>query len=282
VLVTVPAVSRLAEDVRMKLHLLDLGTLDYDEGWPLAAAGVSTASEPAPASPRRRVAIIGALVDHPKIGPVLFDTGAAANFNELWPPVVQELFAITRYDDGHHLDNAIQAAGYGLEDIKAIVLSHLHLDHAGGLEFFRGRDVPVYVHGDELKNAFYAVATGEDLGAYLPHYLDHSFNWQPLHGDQIELFDDFTLHRLPGHTPALLGLRLDLANAGTFILTSDQFHLRDNYEGPQPLGWLLRDHAAWWRSYRLVKTMADRTAAKLLFGHDADVLADLKQERFYD
>jgi hypothetical protein len=82
----------------MKLHLLDLGRLDYDEGFPLAGGGVSTASEPNPHSPRRRVAIIGALVEHPKIGPVLFDTGAPPNFKELWPPVVQELFAITRYE----------------------------------------------------------------------------------------------------------------------------------------------------------------------------------------
>ena len=79
-----------------------------------------------------------------------------------------------------------------------------------------------------------------------------------------------------------MGLRLDLANAGTFILTSDQFHLRDNFEGPNPLGWLLRDHAAWWRSYRWVKTAAERTGATLVFGHDADVLAELRQEQFYD
>ena len=266
----------------MKLHLLDLGNIEYDEGWPLAAAGTSTASEPAPASPRRRVAIIGALVEHPKIGPVLFDTGAAANYDELWPPMVQELFAISRDGDEQRLDVALQAVGFGLEDIKAIVLSHLHLDHAGGLEFFRGSDVPIYVHGDELRNAFYAIATGQDLGAYLPHYVDYSFNWQAVHGDEIELFEGFNLHRLPGHTPALLGLRLDLANAGTFILTSDQFHLRDNYEGPQQLGWLLRDQAAWWQSYRFVKTMADRTDARLVFGHDADVLAELKQEGVFD
>ena len=162
------------------------------------------------------------------------------------------------------------------------MLSHLHLDHAGGLEFFRGRDVPIYVHAEELKNAFYVVATGGDLGAYIPHYLDFSFNWHALDGDQIELFEGFNLFRLPGHRLALPGLRLDLANAGTFILTSDQFHLRDNYEGPQPLGRLLRDHAAWWRSYRVVKSMADRTDARLVFGHDADVLTELKQEPFYD
>jgi glyoxylase-like metal-dependent hydrolase (beta-lactamase superfamily II) len=266
----------------MRLHLLDLGGLEYDEGWPLAAAGVSTLSEPSPPAARRRVAMIAAVVEHPKAGPILFDTGAAPAFRELWPPVVQELFAITRYDDEHHLDAALQAAGYGVDDVRAIVLSHLHLDHAGGLELFRGRDVPVYVHADELRNAFYAVATGQDLGAYLPHYLDFSFNWQPFDGEHVELFDGFELHRLPGHTPGLVGLRLDLANAGTFFLTSDQFHLRENYEGPQPLGWLLRDHAAWWRSYRVVRTIADRTGARLVFGHDADVLAELRSESFYD
>ena len=77
-------------------------------------------------------------------------------------------------------------------------------------------------------------------------------------------------------------MRLDLANAGTFFLTSDQFHLSDNYAGSAPLGWLLRDYAAWWRSYRRVKTLADRTGARLVFGHDADVLAELRREEFYD
>jgi glyoxylase-like metal-dependent hydrolase (beta-lactamase superfamily II) len=87
----------------------------------------------------------------------------------------------------------------------------------------------------------------------------------------------------PGRVhPALEGLRLDLANAGKFFLTSDQFHLSDNYAGPQPLGWLLRDHAAWWRSCRKVKMIAERIGARLVFGHDADVLAELKREKYWD
>jgi len=153
----------------MKLYPLDLGNIEYDEGFPLAGAGVSTLSEPSPASPRRKVAIIGALIDHPKVGPVLYDTGAAPNARELWPPVVFELFAITHYGDENRLDALVGAAGYSLSDVKAVVLSHLHLDHGGGLEFFRSRDVPIYLHADELRNAFYAVATGVDVGAYLPH-----------------------------------------------------------------------------------------------------------------
>jgi glyoxylase-like metal-dependent hydrolase (beta-lactamase superfamily II) len=266
----------------MKVHFLDLGAIEYDEGWALLGAGVSTPGNPNPPSPRRTIAIIATLIDHPVAGPILFDTGVAPNFGELWPDPVQQAFAITHFGTENRLDAAIGAAGYSLGDIRGVVLSHLHLDHAGGLELFRGTDVPVYVHGDELRNAFYAVATKEDLGAYLPHYMDPSFNWQALHGDSIELFAGCTLHLLPGHTYALLGLRLDLANSGTFFLTSDQFHLRDNWEGPQPLGWLLRDHAAWWRSYRFTKTLADRTGARLVFGHDAGVLAELRREPFYD
>jgi glyoxylase-like metal-dependent hydrolase (beta-lactamase superfamily II) len=103
-----------------------------------------------------------------------------------------------------------------------------------------------------------------------------------MHGDHVELFDGFHLHQLQGHTPGLMGLSLELANAGPFFLTSDQFHLRDNYEGPAPLGWLLRDHAAWWRSYRFVKTIADRTGARLVFGHDRGVLEELRGEGPFD
>src|SRR3954465_140488 len=80
----------------VKLHLPALGFLEYDEGWPLAGAGVSTRSDPAPASPRREVAMIAALIEHPKAGPILFDTGAATGFRDLCPPIVQELFAILR------------------------------------------------------------------------------------------------------------------------------------------------------------------------------------------
>jgi hypothetical protein len=102
----------------------------------------------------------------------------------------------------------------------------------------------------------------------------------PPHGDDVELVEG--LLRLLGHTPALLGLRIDLAHAGTFVLTSDQFHPRENCEEPCPLGWLMRDHAAWWRRYRAVRTMAERTGATRVFGHDAAVLEELQCEPAYD
>jgi len=50
------------------------------------------------------------------------------------------------------------------------------LDHAGGLEYFRGTDVPVYVHEIELKNAFYSVASKVDIGMYTIEHPSHQTN----------------------------------------------------------------------------------------------------------
>src|SRR3954447_6275719 len=111
----------------MKLHLLDLGRLDYDEGFALAGAGASMASNPSPQSPRRTVAIIGALIDHPKVGPILFDTGAPTNYTQLWPPIIQELFHITGYEPEHRLEAAVPAAGSGPAGSPAIVPAHVPL-----------------------------------------------------------------------------------------------------------------------------------------------------------
>ncbi len=45
--------------------------------------------------------------------------------------------AFEHYDaDEHPLPDALDDAGYALSDIDAVVASHLHLDHAGGLHHF--------------------------------------------------------------------------------------------------------------------------------------------------
>ena len=40
------------------------------------------------------------------------------------------------------LPNAIKATGNNIRDVKAIIMGHLHLDHAGGLEHFLGTNIP--------------------------------------------------------------------------------------------------------------------------------------------
>lgn len=256
-----------------KLWLLDLGELTADQGWFIEGAGTSTNSNPGPDTVRRRLKLIGALIEHPKHGLILYEVGPAPAH---WPEPVADIFYPSKYSDEHHLDTAIARCGHDIADVRAVIIGHLHLDHAGGLEFFRGNDVPIYVHGDELAHAFTVVATGEDLGAYQPHYLDFGFNWQTLSEPVVELFDGITLHHTPGHTPGLMGMQLELANAGPFYFTSDMFFFKENLDG-HALGWLMRDHPAWHRSRRKVQRLIRLHEPNLVFGHDPDVFESYQQ-----
>ena len=236
----------------MKLSLLDFGELTADPGWFFEARGAWTLSSGFPVKEVRHLQMLGAAIEHPKHGLILYEVGPAANWKDLWPAPVQQVFAVTKYGDENHLDAQLKKLGYSFSDVKAIIIGHMHLDHAGGIEHYRGTQMPIYVHEDELKYAFYAIATKEDFGAYLPHYIDWSFNWKAIAATNFELFEGITVHRTPGHTPGLMAMQVDLKDAGTFIFTSDTFFFEENYAGPAP-GWLIRDMDGWRYSLQLVQ-----------------------------
>lgn len=77
------------------------------------------------------------------------------------------MFPRTNYDNHNKLPEAIKATGNDIADVRAVILGHLHMDHAGGLEHFVGTNVPIYVHEEEFKHACWAAATGSEGGLYL-------------------------------------------------------------------------------------------------------------------
>ncbi|KAL5621052.1 hypothetical protein FOBRF1_004298 [Fusarium oxysporum] len=171
------------------MWLLHIGNLVADEGVFLPFVSllfsrsqtITTASHPISENKRRHLVMISVLIEHPEDGLFLYETGA-------------------EHSEDLELDVAIKKTGYDIKDVKGVIIGHLHLDHAGGLEYFRGTGVPIYVHEMGLKNAFYSVATRVEIGVYLPTYLQFDLNWTPLYGDSI-LIAGVTVHLCPGHTP---------------------------------------------------------------------------------
>ncbi|KAE8352254.1 beta-lactamase-like protein [Aspergillus coremiiformis] len=266
-----------------KMHLLDLGTIQCDEGWLLMAGNAGTQTNPQPTRKWRDLMLLSGLIHHPEMGLILFETGCAEDVDIKWSPAAADVFPRTRYEPQHRLPAAIKAAGYDIKDVKAVVMGHLHLDHAGGLEHFFNTGVPIYVHEEEFKHACWGAGTKADA-VYLPDYLplDGSLNWQTFNDSQLDLCTGITLHLCPGHTPGLCIMQVNLPQDGTFIWTTDQFHLRENYENNHPQGWVLRDYKSWMDSTHFIRRLHRLYSATLIFGHDIEVGTALTQQKpFY-
>lgn len=186
-----------------KMYLLEVGWLEADEGFVIRGGNTSLMStkDESFVNKRRQMPMYCVLIDHPHEGLILWETGCGVDYPTVWGPALADIFSRVRYEPKHELKNAVEATGHKLEDIKKIIIGHLHLDHAGGLDqFLHRKDVEIWVHDKELRSAFWSVATGADVGVYLQHYLKLDLNWKTFDERTMDFCQGITLHHLPGHT----------------------------------------------------------------------------------
>lgn len=195
---------------------------------------------------------------------------------EIWGAPINDIFARHNHSPEQELDAALAALGHKITDISAVIIGHLHLDHAGGLPPFFDTNIPIWVHERELKSAFFSCATGADRGVYLPHYLSvDRLNWKTFDDRTTDFAQGITLHHLPGHTDGLVGLQLNLENEGTFLFVSDHAHVIENYKPGVPQGWLARDHQAWFSSNQRLQRLEKSTGGLVVPGHDLETVKPL-------
>lgn len=235
-----------------RMHLLELGWLDCDEGFVTRGGnGCLKSKEGLPfVNARRRIPMYGILIEHPHEGLILWETGSGDDYPTIMGPVAHDIFPRVIYEPENRLEAAITATGNRIEDVKKVIIGHLHADHAGGLDLFFDRpDVEIWVHDRELRSAFWSVATGADSAVYRPNYLQFCLNWKTFDERTIDFCQGITLHHLPGHTEGkasfffffhflslaatewikgLIGMQVNLRDKGTFVFISDHCHVIEN------------------------------------------------------
>ena len=198
----------------LRCHTLEGGLQRLDGGAMFGVVPYPLWSRRAPPDDRRRIplAMRCLLVEHPD-GLVLVDTALGnkedAKFHEIYGIENPGLEGATQLED------ALATAGFVPGDVRWVINTHLHFDHAGGnttmdpeLEHDPRRHVrPAF------PNATYVVQRGElefarhtnerTRASYMPHNFEPiaaAGRWQLLEGD-AEVLPGISVRLTPGHVP---------------------------------------------------------------------------------
>ncbi len=228
-----------------------------------------------------RFPFLAALIEHPRHGPVLFDTGYARRFFEQtqrFPGRLYRLVTPVRLEGQQALCDQLAAQGVRARDVAHIVVSHFHADHIGGLADFprarihcaaaaweharglrglravRQAVLPGLLPGDiEERLQFFEAAPRRPLPAGLA----------PLcHG--ADLFGDASLLAvpLPGHGVGHHGLSFTGADGRSVLLVGDaawsMTAIRQNRPPPRLTCALMGDGAAYRQTLGHLHTLLGR------------------------
>lgn len=183
-----------------------------------------------------------AIFEHPQHGVILWDTGcndAVADpdrADSYWGRGIKDAFGAHGFTREHAIDRQIDRLGIQPKDVRYVIYSHLHLDHAGGMSYF-----PNALHvmqKDELRYALFPDAWTRPVYCQNDFKDIHKLNVLEIDGDH-DLFGDgtFRLIKAPGHAPGMQVLLVTLAHRGRFMLGGDIAHQRDQFESLIPMPW---------------------------------------------
>ena len=219
-------------------------------------------------------------------GRVLYDTGChpdAMKMHGRWSVYFQRRFPWSAGPDGEacHLPNRLEQLGLGPDDIRYVVLSHMHSDHAGCVEFFRKSQV--IVHRAEFDVALAYHERGDPDSSYAwkdtDQWLRRDMNWRLVeeHEKELSLTETITLLNWgAGHAAGMLGLDVSLDETGRVILASDAIFTMENLGPPaRPAGYPVSAVDAA-RTVEEIRARAERLNARVWCGHDMNQFMSLR------
>jgi glyoxylase-like metal-dependent hydrolase (beta-lactamase superfamily II) len=226
------------------------------------------------------------LVEHPSAGPLLVDTGlhascatsVAGNMGR-----AGALLYVVRMEHDQALRFQLPQRGVEPGDVRVVVMTHLHIDHASAVV-----DFPQATFVVDQREWSSAVHHGARRG-YHHRQFDHAFDWRTLDysADQVESFAGFArsldlfgdgsvrVVSTPGHTPGHQSVVLRTAT-GEVLLTGDATYTRRALD-QSVLPTVIDDEHLYRRSVKELREYVSQTpGAVVITGHDTELWPTVK------
>lgn len=228
------------------------------------------------------------VVEHPE-GLIVIDTGIPANANDAvwfppWMRLVQRAAYFDRMTPEEEVGPQLQKRGLSTNDVRWVVLTHLHQDHDGGLHHFPKAEIIVARSEWEA-----AIGLKGRLGGYLnqrwPKWLsptliefkDDAYG-AFTHSHQLTKRGDVQLVSTPGHSAGHMSVLVEendhvICFAGDASYSQDLL-LADAIDGVGP------DPVAQHRTHKQILQFARQTPMVYLPSHEWDAERRLKTREF--
>jgi N-acyl homoserine lactone hydrolase len=226
------------------------------------------------------------LVEHPHAGAVLIDTGfhpsVAVDPKKNLGRLSLTVFKDVRMEPEQSASAQLRARGIEPAQVKVVIMTHLHMDHASAISEFPGA---TFV----LSKAEWAAATSQSQrDGYVKRQFDHAFDYRLLDfegpeaesfatfGRSFDLFGDGSVHCVytPGHTLGHLSVVLRLRRREALV-AADAVYLRRNLNEMRLNHRAADDHLSE-RSLREIRQYKRETPDALIIpGHDWDAWEQL-------
>lgn len=160
---------------------------------------------------------------------ILFDTGnayeVATDPRKHWGDTVDVYYPVMKKEQ--FVANQLKELGVEPGKIDYVILSHLHLDHAGGVGAFP--NATYVAHKKEIDFAFCADCPQKD--AYIIEDIGKDVKWLALENEFEQAYDllgdgSIKIYPTPGHTPGHISVLVDLKKP--MLLTSDSCYTDEN------------------------------------------------------
>ncbi|WP_437736327.1 N-acyl homoserine lactonase family protein [Sorangium sp. So ce1335] len=169
----------------------------------------------------------------------------------------------------HELAHQLAQIGVRPQDVRHVILTHMHLDHAGNLAMFQDARVSV-------QRAEHAHAFSPDHG---PAWFERDYDlpglrWDLVDGDW-EALPGVEVVLTRGHTPGHQSVVVTLKETGSVVIVGDAGDLVENFADEVLPGESVDDEAAL-ASIRRLKRIARERGARLLLGHDPQLIQQVR------